>query len=151
MEECPEAVDERDLADEGVDVPPGGGLDDVAAAEGAAPQGDPVAVDGVEVAGVVDGGEPVRAVAERVDQLVGALGVPEAAVVEEQGGDGTVDEPVGVRREPEVALGAEAVRHHDDRRRVLAVGQPEFGVDRAALAVELDGMDRHTAAWTALG
>ena len=87
--------------------------------------------------------------AERVDQLVGALGVPEPAVVEEQGGNGTVDEPVGVRREPEVALGAEAVRHHDDRRRVLAVGQPEFGVDSVTLAVERDGMDRHTDTWRA--
>jgi hypothetical protein len=105
--------------------------DDVSTAERVTPQRHPVGVEVVPSPNPGDGGSEVLALSGEVDDLARmAAALPEAAVVEDQGGDAVGGEPFGIGKQP-VHGAAEAVGE-DDNRQTLACPCMRFGKEQVA-------------------
>ncbi len=101
------------------------------AAERVAPQRDPVGIEVVASPGPRDRGPEVLLLAGEVDDLAWlAAALPEAAVVEDQGGDAAGGEPLGIGNQA-VHGAAEAVGEDNTRQPLVASGL-QFGKEQVA-------------------
>ena len=120
------AIKERHLADRFSDRRVlGGARECVATTQRGPERRDPVGIDARQRAGVCDRRAPVLQLQRRVD-VVGFPGaVAEAAMIEDEGRNAGLGEPLGERPEPIAARPGQAVGHHDQREGV--VGSPASG------------------------
>jgi len=119
----------------------------VPAAEGGSPRDHAVGVDPIDRAGVRDGGAPVDLLGVDVEhppRLAGAVAPP--AVVEHERSEPGLREPCGVGVQAQRADRTKAVRHHDDRRPLHALGPVQPRGTRRPVGVEgrvLSGVTAH--------